>query len=221
MPKNRERFNPDPSIHMSKMNVIIPFTPDVLCDSNGQRMWWAFLASSMVTFFGGLFIILLWRTLKYLWTVCCHCNAKKKVRLLVRSCHKQTVTALTPWLIYHQLFVPQPVRDNNVSSQFDLWDGLVMKSVLGPIDRKHGAWLRIMNSWLNLTYSNNEMPLYHPQSPPSLDIGEGECTVAGVLELEGLLCFVCGSLSATFPTYKLVKMIINLFLTRTIESFSI
>uniref|UniRef100_A0A3Q3IC31 Calcium-activated potassium channel subunit alpha-1 n=1 Tax=Monopterus albus TaxID=43700 RepID=A0A3Q3IC31_MONAL len=73
------KFNPDPSIHISKMNVIIPFTPDVPCDNNGQRMWWAFLASSMVTFFGGLFIILLWRTLKYLWTVCCHCNAKKKV----------------------------------------------------------------------------------------------------------------------------------------------
>uniref|UniRef100_A0A8C5SAA7 Calcium-activated potassium channel subunit alpha-1 n=1 Tax=Laticauda laticaudata TaxID=8630 RepID=A0A8C5SAA7_LATLA len=48
------------------------------CDS-GQRMWWAFLASSMVTFFGGLFIILLWRTLKYLWTVCCHCGGKEKV----------------------------------------------------------------------------------------------------------------------------------------------
>ncbi|XP_074520030.1 calcium-activated potassium channel subunit alpha-1a-like isoform X10 [Halichoeres trimaculatus] len=78
MPKNREKFIPDPSIHISKMNVIIPFSPDVPCDSNGQRMWWAFLASSMVTFFGGLFIILLWRTLKYLWTVCCHCNAKKK-----------------------------------------------------------------------------------------------------------------------------------------------
>ncbi|XP_029977857.1 calcium-activated potassium channel subunit alpha-1-like isoform X1 [Sphaeramia orbicularis] len=78
MPKNRERFSPDPSIQISKMNVIIPFSPDVPCDSNGQRMWWAFLASSMVTFFGGLFIILLWRTLKYLWTVCCHCNAKKK-----------------------------------------------------------------------------------------------------------------------------------------------
>ncbi|XP_031699337.1 calcium-activated potassium channel subunit alpha-1-like isoform X12 [Anarrhichthys ocellatus] len=74
----REKFNPDPSIHISKMNVIIPFSPDVPCDSNGQRMWWAFLASSMVTFFGGLFIILLWRTLKYLWTVCCHCNVKKK-----------------------------------------------------------------------------------------------------------------------------------------------
>ncbi|XP_073775113.1 calcium-activated potassium channel subunit alpha-1a-like isoform X6 [Danio rerio] len=58
--------------------VIIPFSPDVPCDPNGQRMWWAFLASSMVTFFGGLFIILLWRTLRYLWTVCCHCNAKKK-----------------------------------------------------------------------------------------------------------------------------------------------
>nr|XP_046232154.1 calcium-activated potassium channel subunit alpha-1 isoform X1 [Scatophagus argus] len=78
MSKSREKFNPDPSIHISKMNVIIPFSPDVPCDSNGQRMWWAFLASSMVTFFGGLFIILLWRTLKYLWTVCCHCNAKKK-----------------------------------------------------------------------------------------------------------------------------------------------
>ncbi|KAK9966028.1 hypothetical protein ABG768_005079 [Culter alburnus] len=62
-----------------KMDVIIPYTSDVPCDPvNGQRMWWAFLASSMVTFFGGLFIILLWRTLKYLWTVCCHCKGKKK-----------------------------------------------------------------------------------------------------------------------------------------------
>lgn len=61
------------------MDVIIPFSPDVPCDNNGQRMWWAFLASSMVTFFGGLFIILLWRTLKYLYTVCCHCNIKPKV----------------------------------------------------------------------------------------------------------------------------------------------
>lgn len=79
MPKNsRDRFHPDPSIQISKMNVIIPYSPDVPCD-NGQRMWWAFLASSMVTFFGGLFIILLWRTLKYMWTVCCHCKAKKKV----------------------------------------------------------------------------------------------------------------------------------------------
>ncbi|XP_076830910.1 calcium-activated potassium channel subunit alpha-1a isoform X2 [Brachyhypopomus gauderio] len=69
--------NPDSSVSMSKM-VMIPFSPDVPCDKNGERMWWAFLASSMVTFFGGLFIILLWRTLKYLWTVCCHCNIKNK-----------------------------------------------------------------------------------------------------------------------------------------------
>uniref|UniRef100_A0AAR2KI86 Calcium-activated potassium channel subunit alpha-1 n=1 Tax=Pygocentrus nattereri TaxID=42514 RepID=A0AAR2KI86_PYGNA len=62
----------------ARMDVVIPYSPDVPCDSNGQRMWWAFLASSMVTFFGGLFIILLWRTLKYLWTVCCHCSVKKK-----------------------------------------------------------------------------------------------------------------------------------------------
>uniref|UniRef100_A0A3Q1G0B7 Calcium-activated potassium channel subunit alpha-1 n=1 Tax=Acanthochromis polyacanthus TaxID=80966 RepID=A0A3Q1G0B7_9TELE len=59
-------------------DVVIPFSSDVPCDNNGQRMWWAFLASSMVTFFGGLFIILLWRTLKYMWTVCCHCNIKTK-----------------------------------------------------------------------------------------------------------------------------------------------
>ncbi|KAA0717770.1 Calcium-activated potassium channel subunit alpha-1 BK channel BKCA alpha [Triplophysa tibetana] len=70
--------NPDSSVSISKMDVIIPFSPDVPCDNNGQRMWWAFLASSMVTFFGGLFIILMWRTLKYLWTVCCHCKIKKK-----------------------------------------------------------------------------------------------------------------------------------------------
>ncbi|XP_026209840.1 calcium-activated potassium channel subunit alpha-1a isoform X12 [Anabas testudineus] len=59
-------------------DVVIPFSSEVPCDNNGQRMWWAFLASSMVTFFGGLFIILIWRTLKYLWTVCCHCNIKNK-----------------------------------------------------------------------------------------------------------------------------------------------
>ncbi|XP_031434686.1 calcium-activated potassium channel subunit alpha-1a isoform X18 [Clupea harengus] len=72
--------NPDSSVSISKMDVIIPFSPDVPCDNNGQRMWWAFLASSMVTFFGGLFIILLWRTLKYLYTVCCHCNIKPKTK---------------------------------------------------------------------------------------------------------------------------------------------
>ncbi|XP_052428141.1 calcium-activated potassium channel subunit alpha-1 isoform X13 [Carassius gibelio] len=70
--------NKDTSVSISKMDLIIPFSPDVPCDNNGQRMWWAFLASSMVTFFGGLFIILLWRTLNYLWTVCCHCNIKHK-----------------------------------------------------------------------------------------------------------------------------------------------
>uniref|UniRef100_A0A673J7E6 BK channel n=1 Tax=Sinocyclocheilus rhinocerous TaxID=307959 RepID=A0A673J7E6_9TELE len=72
--------NPDSSVSISKMDLIIPFSPDVPCDNNGQRMWWAFLASSMVTFFGGLFIILLWRTLKYLWTVCCHCKIKNKAQ---------------------------------------------------------------------------------------------------------------------------------------------
>uniref|UniRef100_A0A8C7QHA5 BK channel n=1 Tax=Oncorhynchus mykiss TaxID=8022 RepID=A0A8C7QHA5_ONCMY len=78
--RSKHSYYPDsPSIRISKMDVIIPFSPDVPCDSNGQRMWWAFLASSMVTFFGGLFIILLWRSLNYLWTVCCHCNTKKKV----------------------------------------------------------------------------------------------------------------------------------------------
>ncbi|XP_070772088.1 calcium-activated potassium channel subunit alpha-1a isoform X3 [Enoplosus armatus] len=72
-------INPASSILISKMeDVVIPFSSEVPCDNNGQRMWWAFLASSMVTFFGGLFIILLWRTLKYLWTVCCHCNIKTK-----------------------------------------------------------------------------------------------------------------------------------------------
>ncbi|XP_078386938.1 calcium-activated potassium channel subunit alpha-1a isoform X4 [Cetorhinus maximus] len=58
--------------------VIIPIDAEAICDSNDQRMWWAFLASSMVTFFGGLFIILLWRTVHYLWAVCCHCGLKNK-----------------------------------------------------------------------------------------------------------------------------------------------
>ncbi|KAJ3607666.1 hypothetical protein NHX12_024717 [Muraenolepis orangiensis] len=84
MPKHRDQFTADsPSsslVRMAKLSVVIPFSPDVPCDSNSQRMWWAFLASSMVTFFGGLFIILLWRTLKYLWRVCCQCDAKKKKR---------------------------------------------------------------------------------------------------------------------------------------------
>ncbi|XP_034463678.1 calcium-activated potassium channel subunit alpha-1a isoform X6 [Hippoglossus hippoglossus] len=76
---NSNILNRDSSILISKMvDVVIPFSSEVPCDNNGQRMWWAFLASSMVTFFGGLFIILLWRTLKYMWTVCCHCNVKHK-----------------------------------------------------------------------------------------------------------------------------------------------
>lgn len=80
---NANNLNTDSSsspVNVPKMDaLIIPVTMEVPCDSRGQRMWWAFLASSMVTFFGGLFIILLWRTLKYLWTVCCHCGVKNKV----------------------------------------------------------------------------------------------------------------------------------------------
>ncbi|XP_021125387.2 calcium-activated potassium channel subunit alpha-1 isoform X11 [Anas acuta] len=79
---NANNLNTDSSsspVNVPKMDaLIIPVTMEVPCDSRGQRMWWAFLASSMVTFFGGLFIILLWRTLKYLWTVCCHCGVKSK-----------------------------------------------------------------------------------------------------------------------------------------------
>ncbi|KAM6263039.1 calcium-activated potassium channel subunit alpha-1 isoform 19-T21 [Spheniscus humboldti] len=81
---NANNLNTDSSsspVNVPKMDaLIIPVTMEVPCDSRGQRMWWAFLASSMVTFFGGLFIILLWRTLKYLWTVCCHCGVKNKSR---------------------------------------------------------------------------------------------------------------------------------------------
>ncbi|XP_072560062.1 calcium-activated potassium channel subunit alpha-1-like isoform X16 [Paramormyrops kingsleyae] len=73
------------NIKPDSSSYVIPFTADVPCDSNGQRMWWAFLASSMVTFFGGLFIILLWRTLRFLWTVCCHCNIKNQDALKVNT----------------------------------------------------------------------------------------------------------------------------------------
>ncbi|XP_069096906.1 calcium-activated potassium channel subunit alpha-1 isoform X7 [Pleurodeles waltl] len=78
---NNNNLSPDPSSLLvpNKMDaLIIPVNVEVPCDSQGQRMWWAFLASSMVTFFGGLFIILVWRTLKYMWTVCCHCGVKNK-----------------------------------------------------------------------------------------------------------------------------------------------
>uniref|UniRef100_A0A4W4EW72 Calcium-activated potassium channel subunit alpha-1 n=1 Tax=Electrophorus electricus TaxID=8005 RepID=A0A4W4EW72_ELEEL len=51
--------NPDSSVSMSKM-VMIPFSPDVPCDKNGE-------------------------TLKYLWTVCCHCNIKNKEAQKVNS----------------------------------------------------------------------------------------------------------------------------------------
>ncbi|KAG8135179.1 hypothetical protein E2320_008219 [Naja naja] len=76
--------------------LIIPITMEVPCDS-GQRMWWAFLASSMVTFFGGLFIILLWRTLKYLWTVCCHCGGKEKLHLLLKEPGDQAALRSLEW----------------------------------------------------------------------------------------------------------------------------
>ncbi|XP_053541215.1 calcium-activated potassium channel subunit alpha-1 isoform X5 [Ictalurus punctatus] len=78
-----------------KMDPIIPYFADVPCDKNGQRMWWAFLASSMVTFFGGLFIILLWRTVRYLWTVCCHCSTKKKDVQRVSSVEKKDITVVS------------------------------------------------------------------------------------------------------------------------------
>ncbi|XP_061613199.1 calcium-activated potassium channel subunit alpha-1-like isoform X1 [Phyllopteryx taeniolatus] len=78
MAKSRERWTAAPSAHIARMSVIIPFSADVPCDSGGQRMWWAFLASSVVTFFGGLFIILLWRSLKFLAAVWCRFRARKK-----------------------------------------------------------------------------------------------------------------------------------------------
>ncbi|KAG8434970.1 hypothetical protein GDO86_013073 [Hymenochirus boettgeri] len=71
---------------------IIPVSVEVPCDSRGTRMWWAFLASSMVTFFGGLFIILVWRTFKYLWTVCCHCGGKNKEAQKVPKAASSQVT---------------------------------------------------------------------------------------------------------------------------------
>uniref|UniRef100_A0A672PYP9 Calcium-activated potassium channel subunit alpha-1 n=1 Tax=Sinocyclocheilus grahami TaxID=75366 RepID=A0A672PYP9_SINGR len=91
-------------LSVRNMAVIIPYTSDVPCDPRGQRMWWAFLASSMVTFFGGLFIILLWRTLKYLWTVCCHCKGKKKVKrpndtcFQVKSLDREAVVSEVGWM---------------------------------------------------------------------------------------------------------------------------
>uniref|UniRef100_A0A4W4HRR4 BK channel n=2 Tax=Electrophorus electricus TaxID=8005 RepID=A0A4W4HRR4_ELEEL len=62
----------------SQMEILILYSPDIPCAESGQRMWWAFLVASLATFFGGLFIILLWRTLRYLWTVCCQCGNKQE-----------------------------------------------------------------------------------------------------------------------------------------------
>ncbi|XP_076855991.1 calcium-activated potassium channel subunit alpha-1-like [Brachyhypopomus gauderio] len=66
----------------SQAEILILYSPDIPCDENGQRMWWAFLGASLVTFFGGLIIILLWRTLKYIWTVCCQCSNKQAHRVV-------------------------------------------------------------------------------------------------------------------------------------------
>uniref|UniRef100_A0A672PYP2 Calcium-activated potassium channel subunit alpha-1 n=1 Tax=Sinocyclocheilus grahami TaxID=75366 RepID=A0A672PYP2_SINGR len=115
-------------LSVRNMAVIIPYTSDVPCDPRGQRMWWAFLASSMVTFFGGLFIILLWRTLKYLWTVCCHCKGKKKVVLVFAL----SIGALQLWFIYR---LTGFVFIFSASSQFiaandKLWFWLEVNSVV-------------------------------------------------------------------------------------------
>uniref|UniRef100_A0A4W4HIC0 BK channel n=1 Tax=Electrophorus electricus TaxID=8005 RepID=A0A4W4HIC0_ELEEL len=64
----------------SKMEMLILYIPDIPCDASGQRMWWAFLAASIITFFGGLFLIMLWRTLRYVWTVCCQCGNKQEAQ---------------------------------------------------------------------------------------------------------------------------------------------
>ncbi|XP_041124280.1 calcium-activated potassium channel subunit alpha-1-like isoform X5 [Polyodon spathula] len=83
---SKRRNTKSDSVYVSKVIV----SGDVLCDTNNsQRMWWAFLASSLVTFLGGLFIILFWRTLKYLWTVCCHCNGNKDVQKVNSSADNQ------------------------------------------------------------------------------------------------------------------------------------
>ncbi|TTZ04184.1 Calcium-activated potassium channel subunit alpha-1 [Bagarius yarrelli] len=101
--KNGDVLEPSQNSMMAnprKMDLTVPYFSEVPCDSNGQRMWWAFLASSMVTFFGGLFIILLWRTVRYLWAVCCHCNTRKKDVQRVSSVEKKdsTVVSEVGWM---------------------------------------------------------------------------------------------------------------------------
>ncbi|XP_054687066.1 calcium-activated potassium channel subunit alpha-1 isoform X2 [Grus americana] len=123
---NANNLNTDSSsspVNVPKMDaLIIPVTMEVPCDSRGQRMWWAFLASSMVTFFGGLFIILLWRTLKYLWTVCCHCGVKNK-RLSRNHDFEETeenypdVTNATSFLPASRLPVEEEVPLTNKEAQ--------------------------------------------------------------------------------------------------------
>lgn len=142
MAKKGDKFSPDPSIHISKMNLVIPLSPDMPCNGSGQRMWWAFLASSMVTFFGGLFIILLWRTLKYLWTVCCHCNAKKKKVCMVR--HNSDggggiYHGFYSWWVFECMTTVCPV-----SLIYKL--GLQLNQCRCLPSTEHRAWLWIMKS---------------------------------------------------------------------------
>ena len=44
-------------------------------DCMGQRYWYAFLLSSLITFFGGLTIIIIWRFLTYI----CFGHGKRKL----------------------------------------------------------------------------------------------------------------------------------------------
>ena len=45
----------------------------------GQRYWYAFLMSSLVTFFGGIFIIYVWRLLRFMFFG----DMGKKIRAMV------------------------------------------------------------------------------------------------------------------------------------------
>uniref|UniRef100_A0A4W4HQM5 BK channel n=1 Tax=Electrophorus electricus TaxID=8005 RepID=A0A4W4HQM5_ELEEL len=78
LPRRFSKENTKKGRTLSKMEMLILYSPDIPCDESGQRMWWAFLIASLVTFFGGLFIILLGRTLRYIWSVCCECVMEKK-----------------------------------------------------------------------------------------------------------------------------------------------
>uniref|UniRef100_A0A4W4HRJ7 BK channel n=1 Tax=Electrophorus electricus TaxID=8005 RepID=A0A4W4HRJ7_ELEEL len=81
LPRKMAKGNPKRGYSpKSQMEILILYLPDIPCDESGQRMWWVFLATSLVTFFGGLVIILLWRALVYIWTVCCQCGNKEKAQ---------------------------------------------------------------------------------------------------------------------------------------------